>query len=158
MNRCARCFSDLSALAVFCPQCAQANQPDFEQLVGQIIGERYRLERRLSQGGLATVLAATDLQTRQPVVVKISNPAQLARREQSFALEPEDARNYWNEMLARMEREAEVLAGISHPNFGAYTYEAHLPYRLYGRICGRASGGAGHAGLRAGRLPASASP
>lgn len=116
MNRCARCFSDLSALAVFCPQCAQANQPDFEQLVGQIIGERYRLERRLSQGGLATVLAATDLQTRQPVVVKISNPAQLARREQSFALEPEDARNYWNEMLARMEREAEVLAGISHPH------------------------------------------
>ncbi|MBL8168053.1 MAG: hypothetical protein JNJ50_07860, partial [Acidobacteria bacterium] len=106
MNRCARCFSDLSALAVFCPQCAQANQPDFEQLVGQIIGERYRLERRLSQSGLATVLAATDLQTRQPVVVKISNPAQLARREQSFALEPEDARNYWNEMLARMEREA----------------------------------------------------
>lgn len=116
MNRCAHCYGDLPDFAVFCPSCARADEPDFARMLHQTIGERYRLYRRLGQGGLSTVFAATDLQTDEVVVVKVSDPAQLVQRELSYAIDAEAARNYWGEMLERMRREAETLAEIDHPN------------------------------------------
>ncbi len=116
MNRCVRCFGDLPDLAVFCPHCIQAHEPDFNRLLNQVIGDRYRIYRRLGQGGLSTVFAATDLQTDDNVVVKVSDPSQLVRRELSYAIDSNEARQYWTEMLARMEREAETIATIDHPN------------------------------------------
>jgi serine/threonine protein kinase len=116
MNRCAHCYGDLPDFAVFCPHCARAYEPDFARMLHQTIGERYRLYRRLGQGGLSTVFAATDLQTDDVVVVKVSDPAQLVQRELSYAIDAEAARNYWGEMLERMRREAETLAEIDHPN------------------------------------------
>jgi serine/threonine protein kinase len=116
MNRCAHCYGDLPDFAVFCPHCAHAYEPDFGRMLNQTIGERYRLYRRLGQGGLSTVFAATDLQTDDVVVVKVSDPAQLVQRELSYAIDAEAARNYWGEMLERMRREAETLAAIDHPN------------------------------------------
>ncbi|MEO6725265.1 MAG: protein kinase [Blastocatellia bacterium] len=116
MNRCAHCFGDLPEFAVFCPHCARADEPDFQQLLNQTIAGRYRLYKRLGQGGLSTVFAATDLQTDRVVVVKVSDPAQLVQRELSYAIDAEAARNYWHEMLERMRIEAETLARIEHPN------------------------------------------
>ncbi len=116
MNRCAHCFGDLPELAVFCPHCARADQPDFQQLLNQTIAGRYRLYKRLGQGGLSTVFAATDLETDRVVVVKVSDPAQLIQRELSYAIDAEAARNYWHEMLERMRLEADTLAAIQHPN------------------------------------------
>ncbi|MBS1787007.1 MAG: protein kinase [Acidobacteria bacterium] len=80
------------------------------------VGGRYKLYRRLGQGGLSTVFAATDLQTDNVVVVKVSDPAQLVKRELTYAIDAETAQNYWREMLERMRREAEVLTEIDHPN------------------------------------------
>jgi len=116
MNPCAHCFGDLPEFAVFCPHCARADEPDFNQLLNQIIAGRYRLYRQLGQGGLSTVFAATDLETDRVVVVKVSDPAQLVQRELSYAIDAEAARNYWHEMLERMRIEAETLAAIEHPN------------------------------------------
>lgn len=116
MNRCAHCFGDLPEFAVFCPHCARADQPDFQQLLNQTLAGRYRLYKRLGQGGLSTVFAATDLHTDRVVVVKVSDPVQLVQRELSYAIDAEAARNYWHEMLERMRVEAETLAGIEHPN------------------------------------------
>ena len=116
MTRCQRCFGDLSEFAVFCPNCAQVHEPDLSQLLNQTVGGRYKLYRRLGQGGLSTVFAATDLQTDNVVVVKVSDPAQLVRRELTYAIDAEAARNYWQEMLERMRHEAEALTGIEHPN------------------------------------------
>ncbi|MDX2041741.1 MAG: serine/threonine-protein kinase [Acidobacteriota bacterium] len=116
MTRCQRCFGDLSEFAVFCPNCAQVHEPDLSQLLNQTVGGRYKLYRRLGQGGLSTVFAATDLQSDNIVVVKVSDPAQLVRRELSYAIDAEAARNYWHEMLERMRHEAETLTGIDHPN------------------------------------------
>lgn len=116
MNRCAHCFGDLPEFAVFCPHCARADEPDFQQLLNQTLAGRYRLYKRLGQGGLSTVFAATDLQTDRVVVVKVSDPAQLVQRELSYAIDAEAARNYWREMLERMRIEAETLARIEHPN------------------------------------------
>lgn len=116
MTRCQRCFGELSEFVVFCPNCAQVHEPDLSQLLNQTVGERYKLYRRLGQGGLSTVFAATDLQTDSVVVVKVSDPAQLVRRELTYAIDADTARNYWHEMLERMRREAETLTGIEHPN------------------------------------------
>ena len=116
MTRCQRCFGELSEFAVFCPNCAQVHEPDLSKLLNQTVGDRYKLYRRLGQGGLSTVFAATDLQTDSVIVVKVSDPAQLVKRELTYAIDAEAARNYWLEMLERMRREAEVLADIDHPN------------------------------------------
>jgi serine/threonine protein kinase len=116
MSRCARCFGDLHDLTVFCPHCAQVHEPDFDQLINQIIDDRYRIDRRLGQGGLSTVFAATDLHSDQVVVIKISDPAQLARRDLSYTIDALEARSYWAEMIDRMRLEAEALVTIDHQN------------------------------------------
>ncbi len=116
MTRCARCSGELPQFAVFCPHCAQAHEPDFDQLTNLTIDGRYRIYRPLGRGGLSTIFGATDLETDRVVVVKISDPAQLVRREMSYAIDTDNARGYWAEMLERMRREAETLTGIDHPN------------------------------------------
>jgi serine/threonine-protein kinase len=116
MNRCARCSGELPSFAVFCPHCAQAHEPDFDQLINQTIDGRYRLYRRMGRGGLSTIFAATDLETDRVIAIKLSDPAQLVRRESSYAVEANEARSYWAEMLERMRREAETLTGIDHPH------------------------------------------
>jgi serine/threonine protein kinase len=116
MNLCSRCSGELPSFAVFCPHCAQAHEPDFDELIDLTIEGRYRIYRRLGQGGLSTIFAATDLETDSVVAIKISNSAQLVLRAMNYALDADRARDYWDEMLERMRREAETLATINHPN------------------------------------------
>lgn len=141
MSRCARCFGDLHDLVVFCPHCAQLHEPDFDQLMNQTIDGQYGIYRRLGQGGLSTVFAATDLQTDHIVVVKVSDPSQLVRRDLSYAIEAEVARRYWFEMLERMRCEAETLASIHHPNIvrfdGTGTINDDLRYVVMEFLRGR---------------------
>jgi len=60
---------------------------------------RYRVERQLGAGGMATVYAAEDLRHHRPVAIKVVRP------ELSAALGPE-----------RFLREIEVAASLSHPH------------------------------------------
>lgn len=115
MSGCAHCFSELAELTVFCPNCAHANEVDLDVLIDRLIDDRYRVYRRMGQGGLSSVFAATDLRTDRVAVLKISDPAQMVRRESSFPVDPQRSRNYWIEMLERMRREAEQLSTIDHP-------------------------------------------
>lgn len=116
MPSCARCFGEVHQFAVFCPGCGQPQAPAFEQLLNCVIGERYQIYRRLDQGGLSAVFTAIDLPSDHIVVVKFSDPSQLAKRELTYALAAAEARRYWAEMLERMRREAEVLTQIRHRN------------------------------------------
>jgi serine/threonine protein kinase len=116
MNLCSRCFGELPAFAVFCPHCAQAHAPNFDELINLTIDGRYRVYRRLGQGGLSTIFAATDLENDSVVAIKISDPAQLVARAMNDDMDAARARDYWDEMLERMRREAETLATIDHPN------------------------------------------
>jgi serine/threonine protein kinase len=116
MNLCSRCSGELPAFAVFCPHCAQAHEPNFDELVDLTIDGRYRVYRRLGQGGLSAIFAATDLEIDSVVAIKISDPAQLVLRAMNYAMDAARARDYWDEMLERMRREAETLALIDHPN------------------------------------------
>lgn len=67
---------------------------------GEVLGERWRVERRLGQGAMGSVFKGTDLQTFGPVAVKI--------------LAPEHCRKA--KVLARFEREAEKMTTLRHPN------------------------------------------
>jgi serine/threonine-protein kinase len=68
-----------------------------------VLAERYRLERRLAQGGMAEVWLATDLSLDRRVAVKWLKP--------SLASDPVVAE--------RFRREAVAVAGLTHPNIVA---------------------------------------
>ncbi len=113
---CVRCSNEMSALIVFCPRCQHPNEPDFKQLINQLLGHRFQLYRQLGEGGLSTVFAAIDLQTDKTVVVKVSDPRHLTQTNFTSDAERLEARQYWSEMTERMQREVTALANIQHPN------------------------------------------
>jgi eukaryotic-like serine/threonine-protein kinase len=74
---------------------------------GTRLKERYRLERLLGHGGMASVWLADDEVLDRPVAIKVLSDA--------IASDPE--------FVARFRREARVAAGLSHPNLiGIYDY------------------------------------
>ncbi|MCB0979359.1 MAG: protein kinase [Ilumatobacteraceae bacterium] len=72
-----------------------------------ILGQRYRLERRLAQGGMAEVWLATDLSLTRQVAVKLLKP--------TLAADPV--------LAERFRREAIAVAQLSHQNIVA-VYDA----------------------------------
>lgn len=82
---------------------------------GARLKDRYRIERILGRGGMASVWLASDEVLERPVAVKVLSD--------TIASDPE--------FLARFRREARVAAGLSHPNLiGVYDYAegAERPY------------------------------
>jgi predicted Ser/Thr protein kinase len=72
-----------------------------------VLKDRYRLERLLGRGGMASVWLGHDDMLDRPVAVKVLSD--------SIASDPK--------FLARFRREAKVAAGLSHPNLvGIYDY------------------------------------
>jgi len=71
---------------------------------GQVINNRYRIARLLGQGGMGAVYRAWDLNLNIPVALKEMIP-QPGLDSHSLA-----------ELRAQFQREARVLASISHPN------------------------------------------
>jgi eukaryotic-like serine/threonine-protein kinase len=72
-------------------------------IVGDVVGERYRIDAVLGFGGMASVFRATDLRLHREVAVKV-----LAA---NLAADPAFAE--------RFDREARTMAGFSHPNLVA---------------------------------------
>ncbi len=71
-----------------------------DDLVGRVLGDRYRLTRPLGVGASAHVYVAEDTKLRRKVAVKLLHPA--------LAGEPA--------FLARFEAEARTVASLRHPN------------------------------------------
>ncbi|MCE9669095.1 protein kinase [Myxococcus stipitatus] len=67
-------------------------------MMGEVLAGRYRLERELGRGGMATVFLATDLRLSRPVAVKQMHPGGGSGRAERF------------------RREAELAASLRHPN------------------------------------------
>src|SRR5829696_2345582 len=83
------------------PPTSSATPPAGERPV--VLAGRYRLERRLAQGGMAEVWLATDVSLDRRVAVKWLKP--------SLATDPVVAE--------RFRREAVAVAGLTHPNIVA---------------------------------------
>ncbi|MEU8340742.1 cellulose binding domain-containing protein [Spirillospora sp. NPDC048832] len=80
---------------------------------GDLLGERYRLDRPVGAGGMATVWRAVDLVLDRAVAVKVPNEG-------------------WpEEFTRRLRQEAKAAAGLTHPSItGVYDYGEHegIPY------------------------------
>ena len=82
---------------------------------GELLKERYRLERTLGRGGMAAVWLGHDEVLDRPVAVKVLSD--------TIATDPG--------FVARFRREARMAASLSHPNLvGVYDYsdEGERPY------------------------------
>jgi eukaryotic-like serine/threonine-protein kinase len=83
--------------------------------VGELLKDRYRLERTLGHGGMAAVWLGHDEVLERPVAVKVLSD--------TIASDPG--------FVARFRREAQTAAGLSHPNLvGVYDFseEGERPY------------------------------
>ncbi len=90
---------------------------------GVRLKDRYRLERLLGRGGMASVWLANDEVLDRPVAVKVLSD--------TIASDPE--------FLARFRREARIAASLSHPNLiGVYDYadEEERPYLVMEYVSG----------------------
>ena len=52
-----------------------------ERLVGQILDEKYKMEKLLGQGGMGAVFLATHLGTGRPVALKVISPQFMTNEE-----------------------------------------------------------------------------
>ena len=77
-----------------------AHMTGLDHYVGQVLDEKYRLERLLGQGGMGAVYLATHLGTERYVALKLITP-QLMRNE---------------EFVERFKREARAAGRLRHPN------------------------------------------
>jgi hypothetical protein len=92
-------------------------------VTGTVLKDRYRLERLLGRGGMASVWLAGDRVLERPVAVKII--------ADTIASD--------SEFRARFRREAQIAAGLSHPNLiGVYDYAdgAERPYLVMEYVAG----------------------
>jgi len=74
--------------------------PETDPYIGQVLDEKYRLERLLGRGGMGAVYLATHLGTERYVALKLITP-QYMRNE---------------EFVARFKREARAAGRLRHPN------------------------------------------
>src|SRR6185436_10844064 len=71
-----------------------------KELIGQLLDEKYRIEKQLGQGGMGAVFLATHLGTKRPVALKVIAPQFMMNEE----------------FVERFKREAEAAGRLRHPN------------------------------------------
>src|SRR3712207_6517479 len=69
-------------------------------LVGEVLDEKYRIEKLLGQGGMGAVFLATHLGTERPVALKVITPEHMRH----------------GEFVERFRREARAAGRLRHPN------------------------------------------
>src|SRR5436190_2469325 len=90
---------------------------------GVILGARYRLERRIASGGMATVWLAYDTQLERDVAVKVLSDVLTEKRG----------------YVARFRREARVAARLSNSNLVGmldYSDQSERPYIVMEYVAG----------------------
>ena len=104
MKLCPVCGTEYGDEAAFCSRDRSSLRPVAAEssagLVGQLVGERYQVERRLGQGGMGEVYLARHVLMGRPCALKVMN--------QALSQDPD--------AVSRFNREATNASRISHPN------------------------------------------
>lgn len=132
-RRCPRCQASYAAPARYCvkdgsplveadrqsPERAETTKeveppPFLVTLGGQVLDERYKVGSRLGEGGMSYVYRAQDIETGQPVALKILLP-RLSRDPAS---------------IERLRREASLAMRLNHPNVCPILRLGEAPHQL----------------------------
>jgi serine/threonine protein kinase len=100
MKKCPKCGIEYPDATTLCPADGVALEKSADYLIGTILAGKYRIDERLSEGGMGTVYRGTHVLMDKTVAVKVLRPM-LAADEK---------------IVARFSREARAASKISHPN------------------------------------------
>lgn len=100
MKACPKCGTEYPDTTTLCPADGVALEKTGDSLLGKTLAGKYRIEERLSEGGMGTVYRGTHVLMDKTVAVKVLRPS-LAADEK---------------IVARFSREARAASRISHPH------------------------------------------
>jgi serine/threonine protein kinase len=100
MKKCPKCGTEYPDNVTLCPADGLALETTDDILIGQTLAGKYRIDARLSEGGMGKVYRGTHILIGKTVAVKVLRPA-LAADEK---------------IVARFSREARAASRISHPH------------------------------------------
>ena len=100
MKKCPKCGIEYPDATTLCPADGIALETEGDSLLGQTLAGKYRIDERLSEGGMGAVYRATHVLMDKTVAIKVLRPS-LAADEK---------------IVARFSREARAASRISHPN------------------------------------------
>src|ERR1043166_2905043 len=100
MKKCPRCGVEYPDANTLCPADGIALETTGDSLIGSVLSGKYRIDERLSGGGMGTVYRGTHVLMDKTVAIKVLRPS-LAADEK---------------IVARFSREARAASRISHPN------------------------------------------
>jgi eukaryotic-like serine/threonine-protein kinase len=100
MKACPKCGTEYPDTTTLCPADGIALEKQDDSLLGQTLAGKYRIEERLSEGGMGTVYRGTHVLMDKTVAVKVLRP--------SFAAD--------EKIVARFSREARAASKILHPH------------------------------------------
>jgi serine/threonine-protein kinase len=100
MKACPKCGTEYPDTTTLCPSDGIALEKTDDSLIGQTLAGKYRIDERLSAGGMGTVYRGTHVLMDKTVAVKVLRPS-LAADEK---------------IVARFSREARAASRISHPH------------------------------------------
>jgi serine/threonine protein kinase len=100
MKSCPRCGREFTDPITLCPADGTVLEKSGDELVGQMLTERYRIDERISEGGMGTVYRATHVLMDKRVAIKVLHPSLAAD----------------DKIVARFSREARAASRISHPH------------------------------------------
>src|SRR6185436_16563276 len=100
MKTCPKCGEEYPDATTLCPSDGVALETTTDELLGQTLAGKYRIDEKLSEGGMGTVYKGTHVLMDKTVAVKVLRPS-LAADEK---------------IVARFSREARAASRISHPH------------------------------------------
>src|SRR5215813_15460632 len=100
MKKCPRCGAEYSDATTLCPSDGTALESVGDSLIGETLAGKYKIEERLSVGGMGAVYRGTHILMDKKVAIKVLRPS-LAADET---------------IVARFSREARAASKISHPH------------------------------------------
>ena len=100
MKKCPKCGVEYSDATTLCPNDGVALETTNDALLGTVLAGKYRIDKRLNEGGMGSVYQGTHVLMDKTVAIKVLRPS-LAADEK---------------IVARFSREARAASRISHPN------------------------------------------
>ncbi|MFN2452972.1 MAG: protein kinase [Pyrinomonadaceae bacterium] len=100
MKKCPKCGKEYKDTNSICTSDGTVLEKADDALVGQTLAEKYRIEERLSEGGMGTVYRGTHVLMDKTVAVKVLHPSLAAD----------------DKIVQRFSREARAASRISHPH------------------------------------------